>query len=140
VAVYLKASAPRDFGGHFSHTTLTKVHRPTALGANDVVMVAGVAANVRMLAVWQVQTLHGLEIGEDLQSPEDGRPSGTEAPPPSVGDQIGRVKRAIAAHDELDDRPPGIGHAISRAIKRLREIIASRDSGNGGGRGHRAAG
>jgi hypothetical protein len=138
VAVYLKAGAPRNLGRDFSHAAFTEIHRPTALGANDVVMVARIAADVGMVAVRQIQPLDRLEIGEDLQGPEDGRASGPEASPPGIGNQVGRVKGPIAAEDEVDDRSPGVGHAISRAIERSRKIIASRDSSRGG-RGHRAA-
>jgi hypothetical protein len=138
VAVYLKACAPRDLGRDFSHSALPEIHRPPALSANDVVMVAWVAADVRVIAVRQVQPLDRLEIGEDLQGPEDGRASGSEAPTPGIGNQVGRVKRAIAAEDEIDDCPPRVGHAISRAIERYGEIVAIRDSSSSG-RGHRAA-
>ena len=116
MAVHLKAGAPRDLGCDFSHAALPEIHRPTAIGANDVVMVTCVAANVRMLAVRQIQTFHGLEIGEDLEGPEDGGASSTEASALGVGEQIRSVKGAIAAEDEIDDRPPGVGHAIARAI------------------------
>ena len=43
-------------------------------------VMAGFTGHVRVLAGRQVDALHEVQVGEDVQRPEDGRPPDAEAP------------------------------------------------------------
>jgi hypothetical protein len=90
--------------------------RPT-VRAHDVVMVNGLAGDVGVLTGRQIESFDGVQVGQDVQGPEDRRPADAEAPSMGVCDQIGRGERTVLRSDEVGDGLPGAGSAISGVVE-----------------------
>ena len=80
---------------------------PAAL-ADDVVVVGGLAADVRVLAARQVDPLHDAQLAERVDRPEDRRPPDPEPPGAGVGEDVRRGERAVAVGDQAGHRPPRV--------------------------------
>lgn len=64
---------PGDITHDGSQARVIDVFGAPAPGAHDVMMVAWLARDVRVLACRKVDPLHELELGEDVERPKDGR-------------------------------------------------------------------
>lgn len=67
-------------------------------------VVDGLAGDIGMLAGWQVEALNGVKVREDIEGPEDRRPSDAEPLRTSIGHQIRGGKGAAPRGDEIGDR------------------------------------
>ncbi len=85
--------------------------------ADDVVVMDRLAGDVGVLAGRQVEALDGVQIGQDVERPEDRRPADAEASGSGVGDQIGRGEVPGSRRDQLGDRPPGAGQPIAGVVE-----------------------
>ena len=91
-----------------------------AHGAHDVVVMDRLAGDVRVLAGRQVDALDGMQLGQDVERPEDRRPADAEPVGPGVGDEIGGGEVPVPVGDERRDRPPRAGQAIAGVVERAR--------------------
>jgi hypothetical protein len=91
------------------------------------VVVHGLARNVGVVAVRQVEPLDGVELGEYVEGAEDRRPTDPLAPPARIGDEIGGREMARTSGDQVGDRSSSVGQSIAGVIE---------DGADGDGAGH----
>ena len=79
--VTVNAEPLADLGEHRGQARVLDVERPAAAGADRVVVVDGIAADVGVVAVGQVDALDEAEVGEHVEGAEDRRPPDPDAAP-----------------------------------------------------------
>ena len=113
------AGLPRDIADDGPKTGIVDLSGPTAARAHDVVVVGRLAADIGMLAGWQVEPLDGAELLEDLERPEDRRPADAElAGPRGLGDELGGGEVAVLVGDQRGQRPARLGQAVAGTVER----------------------
>ena len=117
VIVDAVARPPSDVHDDGAQALVIDLVRPTAPGANDVVVVRRLAAHIGVLAIRQVKPLHRAEVLQHLQRPEDRRAADAELPRPSIPDQLGGREVAILVSDEGSDGPARLSQAIAGSIE-----------------------
>ena len=82
-----------------------------------MVVMRGFTRHVGMFATGQVDPLDGVYLGEQIECPEDRRPSDPESTPSRVGHEIGGGEVRRPSRDQLCDRAPGIGRSIAGVVE-----------------------
>ena len=90
---------------------------PAAIRADHVVVMSWLARHVGVLATRQVDPLDGVQIGEQVEGPEDRRPPDPEATPSRVDHEVGCREVRSSSGDQLRDRSPGIGRSIAGVVE-----------------------
>lgn len=90
---------------------------PTARRADDVVVMGRFTRHVGMFATGQVDPLHGVYLGEQVERPEDRRPTDPESTLAGVGHEIGGGEVCRPSRDQLGDRAPGIRRSIAGVVE-----------------------
>lgn len=91
--------------------------RSAAAGADHMVMMSWRTWDVRMLAVRQIQPLDDAELDEQLERPEQGGTADREAPVAGCGGQVGGGEMTIVCRDQVRQRKPRRGQAVTRVIQ-----------------------
>src|ERR1035437_1759086 len=106
------------------HPEILEVDRALAAGAHQVVVVtAGIAANVRVIAIGEVEPLHDTEARQDLERPKDCRSGSLDLAPAGVGHQVGPLEGPVAGADQIDDRASGIGGAVAGCVEGPDDVV-----------------
>lgn len=82
-----------------------------------MVVMDGVAGDVRVVAARQVDPLDRSQLGQDVERPEDGGASDAEATVVCVVDEVGRREMAVPARDQVHDRTAGGRRSIAGATE-----------------------
>jgi hypothetical protein len=80
-----------------------------------VMVMARLAADVRVLAGGQVDALDEPELPEQLEGSEDGGPADPGVVRPGIGNEVGGREMSRASGDQVGDQAPGGGGAIAVA-------------------------
>ena len=89
-----------------------------AVRADHVVVVDGLAGYVGMLTGRQVEALDRVEIGQDVERPEDRRATDAEPPLAGVRHEVGRREMPVARGDQVGDRAACLGQPVSGVVER----------------------
>lgn len=109
--------APRDVPHDRTEAGVVDVLAPATAGAHDMVVVAGLAGHVGVLAGRQVDALDEVEVGQHLEGPEDGRAPDGETTFTGRIDEIRRREVTGAIGDELCHGAARLGHAVITAVQ-----------------------
>ena len=90
---------------------------PPAARADDVVVMRGLAADVGVLAVRQVETFDGADAFEQVERAEDGGPPDGGTGCLRGGDQLGGREMAVLLGDQRGQRAPRLRHAVAGAVE-----------------------
>jgi hypothetical protein len=127
MAVDTVAGPPLDLGDDGRHAQSLEVHGTLAAGANEVVvMAAGVAADVRMLTVGEIESLDGAQTDEDFERPEDRCPGHPQAAPPRVGHEVGRLESPVPPGDQGRYCTARLCRPVPRVIERPDQLCPGR--------------
>jgi hypothetical protein len=89
----------------------------SAVGADDVVVMDGLAGHVGVLAAGQVEALDRAEVGQHIERAEDRGAADTEASLAGVRYQVGRREMPVASCDQVGDRAASLGESVSGVIE-----------------------
>jgi hypothetical protein len=81
------------------------------------VVVGRLACHVGVLATRQIDPLDGVQIGEQVEGPEDGCPTDAESTSSRIGHEVGRREVGGPSRDQLRDRSPCVGRSIAGAAE-----------------------
>lgn len=101
------AGPPRDLVGDGLHTEVLDLGRPSAARADHVMVMERLAGDVGVLAARKVDALERVELGIQLESPEDRGSPYAQPLRARVAQQIGCREMALAVRDQL-------GHSAAR--------------------------
>lgn len=113
MVVHPKAGPAGDLAHDRAQSRIVDLGRPTAARADDVMVMDRLAAYVRMRTARQVEPLHGAQIRQDLERPEDRRPADADPMRAGVRDEVGRREVPSPPGDEADDRATGVCEPVS---------------------------
>src|SRR3990170_6567526 len=82
--------------GHGGQVTVADVGGAAARRADDVVVVIRPAGDVSVLAVGEVDALDGVELDEDVESPEYRGAADAQPSPARIGGQVGGAEGTLA--------------------------------------------
>ena len=100
------------------HPAVANVGGSPASGADDVVVVRGLARHESVLTARQIEPLDEPELRQDLERPEHG--GATHAEPSSAGrghEVVGREVPSLL-RDELGESPAWLGQPVAGLIER----------------------
>jgi hypothetical protein len=109
-----------DLGGDRADPEVGHLGAPAAVRADHVVVMSGLADDVGVPAVGQVNPFDESELLEELESPEDGRPSDPESCALRLSDEIIRREMAVALGNHLGHDTPRLGDEISSLVESCR--------------------
>ena len=89
-------------------------HLPKSL----LMVVRGLAGDVGVLAGREIEPLDGVQVGKDVERPEDGGPTDPQTPGSRVRDEIGRGEGSVPSRDEIRDRTPSARPPIAGVAER----------------------
>ena len=102
-----------DVVDHCQQSRVLDVRRPAAARTDHVMVVAGLAGDVGMVATGQVNALDRSQLDEHLKGPEHRRPADSQAPRLSIGEQVSGREVAVSSGDEVRDGSSGPGQAVA---------------------------
>jgi hypothetical protein len=108
----------RDLADDCPQASVLDLGAPAAPGADHVMMVVGVAADVRVLTAREIDPLDRPKLGQDVERPEDGRASDPETPRARLGHEARRREVAWLIGDQLSDCPARFSEAIAGSLER----------------------
>lgn len=111
------ARPPGDVRDDGPQALVVDLVRPTAPGADDVVMVRWLAAHIGVLTTGQVEPLHRAQVLEHLQRPEDRRATDAKLARTGVPDELGSREVAVLVGDEGRDGPARLSQAIAGYVE-----------------------
>jgi len=88
-----------------------------------VVVTAGIAANVRVIAIGEVEPLYDPEARQDLERPKDRCSGSLDLAPAGVGQEIGRLEGPVSGADQIYDRAPGIRGAVAGCVEGPDDVV-----------------
>ena len=91
--------------------------RSPAPGADDVMVMGRLAADVGVLARGEVKALDGAQVLEDLERPIDRRSTDRPTLAARRLDEAGRREMAVLVGDEPGQRPARRGQSVARAVE-----------------------
>jgi hypothetical protein len=86
-----------------------------------------------MTVAKRMHAVEHAELGQQLQSPEDGRPADAALVPAQIFPDLLRTEVIVSAGDEVDDHPPGRGEAMPVLRERADNLGAGARSTRLGG-------
>ena len=89
------------------------VRRPPAARTDHVVVMAGLAGDVGVLAAGQVDPFDGPQLDEDLEGPEHGRPTYPQSASLGLREKLCGGEVAVAGSDEVGDGAARPGQPIA---------------------------
>lgn len=122
------AGSTGDLANHNAQSRVVDLARPSAAGADNVVMVGPLANHVRVIARGKVQSFDSAEFHEDVQGSEDGGTPGTESSGSGLSYELSGREMPAVVCDQGDERPPRLSQPIARSL----------EDGDDRGRVHRA--
>ena len=111
------AGLPRDLAHDRSQAQVGDLGRAPTRGAHDVVVMRRLAADVGVLARWQVEPLDSAELREDLERPEDGRAPDAEVTAARVAHQLRGREVARLLGDQHGQRAAWLGQPVAGAVE-----------------------
>ena len=114
---------------HPAQAGVIDLGRPAAARADHVMVVDRLAADIGVLAGGQIDALDDAELLEDLERPEDRRPSDPEVARPRLGHDARRGEVPVPICDEAGERPARLGQPVAGLVERGHErgwIVHSR--------------
>ena len=115
------AGVPGDLGHDGPQAMIVDVPGPTTTGADDVVMVLRVARDIGVLAGRQVQSFDRLDLDQEVERPEDRRPSEAEAAATRLDDEIRGREVPVLLGDESGDGTPRFRSPVAGLLKRSKD-------------------
>lgn len=112
-----EARALGDLAHDRAKAGVVDVPVPATDRADDMVVMDGLARDIRVIAARQVDTLDRPQFGQDVERPEDGGATDAQATRVRVGDKVGRGEVAIASSDQAHDRTPRGGDAVAGPVQ-----------------------
>lgn len=106
-----------DLANDGSPASVVDITTRAAVRADDVVVMDGFAGHVSVVAGRQVESLHGVQVGQDIERPEDRRSTDAEAPLAGVRHKVGRREMPLARGDQVGDRTARVGQPIPGVIE-----------------------
>ena len=94
---------------------------PAAARADHVMVVDRLAADVGVLAGGQIDALDDAELLEDLERPEDRRPTDPEVARPRLGHDARSREVPVLVGDKAGERPPRLGQPVAGLVERGHE-------------------
>ena len=107
------AGPPSDLAHDRTETGVVDIPTPAAVGADDMMVMDGVAGDVRVVAAGQVDALDRPKLRQDVEGSEDRGASDAPALARRVVDEVCRREVALPTGDQVDDRTPGGGRAVA---------------------------
>ena len=123
VALDPVAGAPPDRAGDALDPRIVDLLGPAAARADQVMVVSRLAGHVGVLAGRQVEPFDQPELLEQVERPEDRRPSDPQPAGARVGDEIGGGEVAAALGDELGHRAARRRHPVPGIVQRSHERL-----------------
>ena len=134
VAVNPEAGSPGDLGDCLRDAAVLRLRRSPAARADHVMVVGPGAGNVRMFAAREVQPLDDPELGQQFESPEEGRPADSDPAVTGEALEIGRREVTRLLRDEIRDGTPGLGQAVAGEVQGSDDRVGVWHGTNGSGR------
>lgn len=106
-----------DLPGDLSQAEIRDVGRPATARADDVVVMGRLAGDVGMPAGGQLEPLDEAEFGEQVEGPEDRRPSDPEPLRARLGDELGGREMTRLRGDQRRHGAPRLGGSVARAVE-----------------------
>jgi hypothetical protein len=125
------AASPRDLGDHAGKAAVLDSRRPTAARTDDVVVVGGRARDVRVLAGREIEALDNVKLRQEIERPEERRPTDPESPAARGRLELGRGEVAVVFGDEIGDREARRGKPIAGSLERIDDGIGWVHDGDG---------
>ena len=100
-------------------------HPPTGVTDDVVMVMLRQAGDVGVIAGRQVDPLEDLELGEELERTEDGRPADTQIPGSGILDEVTGREVACARCDQLGYHATRLGQAVAGATHGVDEWLSS---------------
>jgi hypothetical protein len=85
--------------------------------ADDMVVMGRFTCHVCVLATREIDPLYRMHLGEQIEGPEDRRPTDPESTPSRVGHEIRSREMRRPSRDQLRDGAPGIGRSIAGVVE-----------------------
>jgi hypothetical protein len=117
-----KARASGGFGSDGVDAAVINLRDCTARNADQVMVVGGFARDVGMSAVWQVNPLNEVLVGEEFKETEDSGAPNAEAVLVSICNQVGSGEVPLPARNKGGELTPRPGKANPRLVKRLEQL------------------
>lgn len=117
VRVDAVVAASLDLGDGLRERAVLDLRRATAAGADDVVVVGRSAPDVRVLARRQVDALEQLQLGQEVERPEERRAADAEPARPRDRGKVGRGEMAVLALDQLGEGESRGREPVARAVE-----------------------
>jgi hypothetical protein len=95
-----KAGASGGFGGHCVDATVINLGDCTACDADHVMVVRRLAWNIGVPAIWKINPLDEVLVGEELKETEDGGASDSESAPFGVSQEVGGGEVPLPQFDQ----------------------------------------
>lgn len=106
-----------DLIDHVLEAVIIRLVGPPAARANDVVVMGRFARHIGVLTGRQVEALQDLEVGEEVQRPEDGGTTDTQATVARLIDEVRRREVTVALLDQVGDGATRFGEPITGLIE-----------------------
>ena len=117
VIVDPEAGLAGDIANDRAQAGVVDLAGPPAARADDMVVMRGLAADVGVLAVRQVETFDGADPFEQVEGAEDGGPPDGGTGGLRGGDQLGGREMAVLLGDQRGQRAPRLRHAVAGAVE-----------------------
>ena len=117
VAVDPEAGSSGDLGDRLRDAAVLRLRRPPAARADNVVVMGTGAGNVGVLTCREVQPLDYLELRQQFERPEEGRPADSDAAVTNEALEIGRREVTRLLRDQIRDGTPRLGQAIAGTVQ-----------------------
>jgi hypothetical protein len=117
VLVHPVAGPTGDLANHHPQPCVIDLARAAAARAHDVMVVGTLADDVCVFAGRKVEALHGPELFEDLEGPEDRGASDTEASLLSVREEVACGEVSFAPANQGGQSPARTREAVAGPIQ-----------------------
>ena len=113
----LEPGCAADISGDGGHPAGFDLGRSGALRADHVMVVHRLALDVGMVAVGQVDPLDRVQLGEQLERPEDRGPAHVQPALAGIVDKVGSREVAVSAGDQAGHHAARLGQPVARPVK-----------------------
>ena len=115
------AGPPCHLENHGAQPFIGDVGHPPAARADDVVVVERLADDVGVLSARQIDSLDRVQLDEDIQRPEHGRPAHSEATGSRVRNQVGGSEVALVLGNQGRQSTAWPGQPVAGPLESCRE-------------------
>ena len=118
----LEARASGRLSGDGVNAAVIDLRDCTARDADQVMVMGGLAWDVGVSTVGEVNSFDEVLIGEEFEKTEDGGAPNTEAPLLGVGEEVGGGEVPLPTRDQGGKLTAWPGKAYPRLVKRLEQL------------------